>query len=169
MEIKFSFDFEKLGNKYTKENFLKFKIFVEQNISQEDILTVLDNKFLESNLVLKYTNKYVDLTVNNDKIKEYSKEIYLGGLKKFFWLIIENDKIKINKKFLKLCVKKIEKKNSVNDNKINNNYFEDDVSNKNSQNSATEFSYSSIGLSDSSEGKFEESEKKKKKNFTRKC
>ena len=100
-EIKFSFSLEQFG-KNTLHYFQYFKNFIEINYQNEQ----LNDQFLESPTLVEATKSYIEFVKKKD-VKIKSKRDYFCNLKRVLTNIVETPKIKIQKKFLQLAIKKL--------------------------------------------------------------
>ena len=99
----FSFSFESLGKNYEKK-FSKFKNFVQVEMKN----LIINDKFLESYVLLDCTEKYIAYIENKNEILTKSKKDYFSELKKFFLKIVEKDEIFLYKKYLHLSAVQLE-------------------------------------------------------------
>ena len=101
-KIDFSFSFEELGSSYN--NFANFKNYLLNNHKNVKI----NDQFLQTEILVESTNKYIEYLRDRKNITMTSKNNYLRFLKIFFKKISENEKISLEKKYLKLSIQKIE-------------------------------------------------------------
>ena len=133
---KFSFSIDSLG-KYSRKHFAKFKNYIER---EEKEIEEINDQFLESQSLFDCIKRYIQHVDNLEDIKINTKRAYLTNLKIVLNQIIENEEIKIDKKYLKLSTNllntsKFQNKKSDSETKVNKNNEmnenENEIKNKN--------------------------------------